>query len=325
MKKLIIACCAVLTIGGCMAIGGWAAGGQLYSSYYNGALHSVTERVANAAHHGPFRYRFWLDNYGWHSGWFDDDDDIDDTLDDMDDTLDDIDYGYLAQEWSNRTNTQNDIFVPNVSVDTVQNLHFEFLSDDEASGTAPVQIVFANDYNVTGADIQQNKLEHGTWTLRLRPASAADCVITLPSSTADAFSNISFEIDDHPVQIDGSLTAQSMEVDIESGSLTADVLNAGRFDIDIGSGRFAPSQLFVGTQADIELDSGTITSTIITPGDGSDLGYQVSTDSGVFLFDGHAVAGGDSGSRHAARKGALNGSPILRAEIGSGTLDLLTW
>ena len=32
MKKLIIACCAVLAIRCGMMAGGWAAGGQLYSS-----------------------------------------------------------------------------------------------------------------------------------------------------------------------------------------------------------------------------------------------------------------------------------------------------
>ena len=41
MKKLILACCALFVLGGGLAAGGWAAGGELYSSYYSGAFHSL--------------------------------------------------------------------------------------------------------------------------------------------------------------------------------------------------------------------------------------------------------------------------------------------
>ena len=63
MKKLVIACCMVLTIGGCMMAGGWAAGGQLYGSYYGGQLHPVSETVRDATVlvSGLLQYRSWWD------------------------------------------------------------------------------------------------------------------------------------------------------------------------------------------------------------------------------------------------------------------------
>lgn len=331
MKKLVLACCAVVVIGGCMALGGWAAGGQLYGSYYNGALHPVSETLRDASDYlgGHFHYRSWWADGAWHSGWFADDefaDRIEDAVNDhVDEVLDEFDTDWV-EDWleTRHEAIENDVFLPYIGVDTVQNLHFEFPSEEEAYRTAPVRIVFASNYDVAGADILESKLESGTWTLRLCPDGDADCIITLPTSVASSLSDVFLKVDDHPVDIDGSLTAQNIEIDIDDGTLAADTLSASRFDLTIGSGRLAPCRLCVGTQADVELGSGAITSTIVTPGDGFDLGYQVSTDNGVFLLDGKTVAGGNSSSRHASRKGALSGSPILRAEIGSGTLDLLT-
>lgn len=331
MKKLVLACCAVVVIGGCMALGGWAAGGQLYGSYYDGALHPVSETLRDASRfvRDNISYHTWWADGAWHSGWFDEDAfeaRVEDAANDIvDDVLSEFDTDWV-DEWleTRHEAIQNDTFLPNSSIDSVQNLHFEFSSEDDAYDTAPVCIVFASNYDVTGAKILESQMKNGTWILELRPDGTADCVITLPTSAANSLSDISLEIGDHPVDIDGSLTAQNIEVDIDNGTLIADNLSANRFDIDIDSGCLAPSRLQISTQADIKLGNGSITSTIVTPGDGSDLGYQVSTDDGIFLLDGQTIAGGDSGTPHASRKGKVSGSPILRAEIDSGTLDLLT-
>lgn len=326
MKKLILACCIVLGLGGCLMLGGWAAGGQLYGSYYNGALHPVTESIRDIAHglQNELHYHAWEDEHGWHSGWFDDD--FDSTIDQaVDDALDDIDTDWVDDWLEKRHETiASDVFLPYIGVDTVQNLNFDFSSSSEKHETDTVRIIFASNYDVSGADITKSEMEGQTWALQLCPNGSEDCVITLPSSITDIFSDISLDIGNHRVEIDGSLTAQKIAVDIESGTLVADSLNAGQFDLSIDNGRFAPNRFCVSQQADVELGSGTIASTIVTPGDGSDLGYQVSTDGGVFLLDGQVIAGGDSDNCHASRKGAISGSPILRAEIGSGTLDLLT-
>lgn len=98
MKKLIIACCAVLAIGCGMMAGGWAAGGQLYSSYYDGALHPFSESARDAVRvFDRLRYHAWW-NDGRHSGWLPDgiEEFVDDTVDGaVDDALDDIDTAWV--------------------------------------------------------------------------------------------------------------------------------------------------------------------------------------------------------------------------------------
>ncbi|HIX90771.1 MAG TPA: hypothetical protein H9845_07740 [Candidatus Agathobaculum pullicola] len=93
MKKLALACCAILVVGGCMMLGGWAAGGRLYGSYYNGVLHPVTESLRDLTYgiQSRWHYYTWKNEHGWHSGWFEDHpgDWIGDTVDDVvDDALD---------------------------------------------------------------------------------------------------------------------------------------------------------------------------------------------------------------------------------------------
>ena len=84
MKKLVLACCAVVVIGGCMALGGWAAGGQLYGSYYDGALHPVSETIRDASRfvRDNIFYHTWWEDGIRHSEWF--------TSDDFSDRIEDV-------------------------------------------------------------------------------------------------------------------------------------------------------------------------------------------------------------------------------------------
>lgn len=65
MKKLILVCCALFVLGGGLAAGGWAAGGELYSSYYSGAFHSLRETL-----HIPHWREWWDEDGVRHSGFF---------------------------------------------------------------------------------------------------------------------------------------------------------------------------------------------------------------------------------------------------------------
>lgn len=47
MKKLIIACAAVLVLGLGLTTVGHVLGGQFYSVYYNGALHPFSDAAQN--------------------------------------------------------------------------------------------------------------------------------------------------------------------------------------------------------------------------------------------------------------------------------------
>ncbi len=253
MKKLIIACCAVLTIGGCMAIGGWAAGGQLYSSYYNGALHSVTERVANAAHHSPFRYRFWLDDYGWHSGWFDDDDDIDDTLDDMDDTLDDIDYGYLAQEWSNRTTDPNFPVIPRLHGESVHELEFTLQGGD-------ISIQTGDDFALDGTySILASEIDESNWELRLS-AGEDGATIFLPD-LKESYESISITVlDSAAVDIAPALRAHEINLHTDNGTIDTDLLSASELELTVHDG--ALYGYLEGSATDYHVDAKTAAGSI---------------------------------------------------------------
>lgn len=79
MKKLVLAFCAVLVIGCCLMAGGWAAGGRLYSSFYNGVLHPVTQSLYDTSN-------FVRGRLYYHTWWLDDDwffDDWDDRIEDF--------------------------------------------------------------------------------------------------------------------------------------------------------------------------------------------------------------------------------------------------
>ena len=74
---------------------------------------------------------------------------------------------------------------------------------------------------------------------------------------------------------------------------------------------------------DISLGDGSMTATLVGEyPDSSALSYQLDSDSGAILLNGHAIPERLRRS-HASQKGSSNACPLLRAQVGSGTLDLL--
>lgn len=60
MKRLVKICAVVLILGLVLAIGGWAAGGKLYTSYWHGSLHTVRESLDKGnAFIPPWQSRGW--------------------------------------------------------------------------------------------------------------------------------------------------------------------------------------------------------------------------------------------------------------------------
>ena len=91
---------------------------------------------------------------------------------------------------------------------------------------------------------------------------------------------------------------------------------------------FYADQLKIGQMStdgtlDLSLGDGSVAVTLVGAyEDTSALAYQLDTDGGAILLDGKTVAGGSTGTTHASQKGE-NASPLLRASVGDGTLDLL--
>lgn len=334
MKKLILACCAVVGIGGCMMLGGWAAGGQLYGSYYGGALHPVSESIRDISYgiHNQWQYHSWVDDHGWHSGWFDDDTfsgRIEDAVNDkVDDVLSEFDTDWVDDWLEKRHKTiASDITMPR-SMDAISALNFDFSGVSDGSGTINI-VSDTRTFDVSGADIESSTIDGSTWSLALTPSGAEQCVIYVPYTLS--YSRIFLNVGDQTVDISGSgaFAADHLEIQIADGTLNAEKLCSDKYTISVQNGKFSADQLKIGQMSedgtlDISLGDGSIAATLVGGyTDPSVLRYQVDAAGGTILLNGKAIAGGNAGVTHASQPGKEHGCPQLRAEVGGGTLDLL--
>ena len=221
MKKLIIACCAVLAIGCGMMAGGWAAGGQLYGSYYDGELHPVSETVRDAVRvFDRLHFHTWWDGDGW----------IDDIVDD---TLDDIDTGWVDSWLEQRYAAINTPYtIPTVSVDQIETLELTFRSGTGSN----FSIKSGEDYGLEGDFffVSSDVNEH-TWQLEVA-ANGEEVVLTLPESQP-SFDSITIKSQlGACIDIDAELHASEIEISAENGTLDAELLSAGSLDLSVSDG-----------------------------------------------------------------------------------------
>ena len=221
MKKLIIACCAVLAIGCGMMAGGWAAGGQLYGSYYDGELHPVSETVRDAVR--------VFDRLHFHT-WWDGDDWIDDIVDD---TLDDIDTGWVDSWLEQRQETIDTPYtIPMANIDQIQNLDLTFRSG--AGNTAT--ITSGDNYTLDGDFfVTASALNGRTWELEV-VANEGGVTLTLPADQ-QSYRSIAVHIPDGvALDIQSTLSAAEIEIDAEAGTVDAEMLSAGSLDLSVSDG-----------------------------------------------------------------------------------------
>ena len=106
-------------------------------------------------------------------------------------------------------------------------------------------------------------------------------------------------------------------------------LSSDKYNITVQNGKLYADQLKIGQMStsgtlDISLGDGSMTATLVGEyPDSSALSYQLDSDGGAILLDGHAISGTTSDTHHASQKGSSNACPLLRAQVVSGTLDLL--
>ena len=221
MKKLLIACCAVLAIGCGMMAGGWAAGGQLYGSYYDGELHPVSETVRDAVR--------VFDRLHFHT-WWDGDDWIDDIVDD---TLDDIDTGWVDSWLEQRQETIDTPYtIPMANIDQIQNLDLTFRSG--AGNTAT--ITSGDNYTLDGDFfVTASALNGRTWELEV-VANEGGVTLTLPADQ-QSYRSIAVHIPDGvALDIQSTLSAAEIEIDAEAGTVDAEMLSAGSLDLSVSDG-----------------------------------------------------------------------------------------
>ena len=237
MKKLILACCAIVVIGGCLMLGGWAAGGQLYGSYYNGALHPISESIRDIAYgmRNQWQYHSWVDEHGWHSGWFDDhlDNWIDDTVDHaVDDALDDFNTDWVDDWLDTRHEAIQSFDLPKASLDTIRDLDLTFKSGTSSSFT----IESGADYGLEGDfSIVSNEFDNEKWELEIT-CNSDEVTLILPESVS-SYGDIEITSRlDALVYISTPLRASKIELYAESGSIDTELLSAPELDLSVSDG-----------------------------------------------------------------------------------------
>lgn len=297
MKKLIIACCAVLAIGCCMMAGGWAAGGQLYGSYYDGALHPVSESIRDASRTlDRLRFHVWRDHDGWHNNW------LDDWIDDIvDDIPDDIDTDWV-DDWLETRQEAIDTpyMIPMANVDQIKNLELTFRSGTGSTAT----IAGGDDYTLEGNfSVVSSSLSGRTWELELA-ANEGGVTLTLPANH-QSYYRIALHLQDGvSLDIQPTLSASEIEIDADDGTVDAELLSANALDLSVDDGfLFA----FIDHAA-------------------AEYHIEGKTSQGPFLLNDNELIGPDSGeSRYDNRRESPD--PLYELDVtvtGSGRIGLYT-
>lgn len=304
MKKLVLACCAVLVVGGCLMLGGWAAGGQLYGSYYNGALHPVTETIhaiASGVQNG-LHYHAWEDEHGWHSGWFFDD--FDDVINNaVDQAVDEALRGIDTAPTDTASGTLPPFSLPKAALDNIRELELTCKSGTGSNFT----IDSGTDFGLEGDfSIVSNEFDNGTWELEVtcNGESGDEVIITLPDLVSSYDSIQITSRLDAAIDIALPLYASKIKLYAESGSIDAELLSAPELDLTVSDGL-----LYAYLNGRPERYR-----------------IEAKTNYGPATLNGEELVGPDSGvSRYDNRKSVNN--PINELEIavlGGGTAELYT-
>lgn len=346
MKKLILACCALFVLGGGLAAGGWAAGGELYSSYYSGAFHSLRETL-----HIPHWREWWDEDGVRHSGFFHG------ALDEIQDEV----RGHIdnAPE-EGRPDSDTSLYPSGRAGYTVfygksdtllQELN---LSVDGNSGSVLVKA--GTDYTVSGgATVLTDHFDGEAWSLALFCREGEQVTVTLPAlamlrsvgihsqgcsldfNGSIAASEIDIELADGTLSCGELFASGALDLSIGSGGVYAERLSAAELDIEVESGDLDCESLAANDTLDLTIESGTASVDLLSApvieaevGTGSldagvavsdHFGYQAVASAGSVYLNGTEIAGDMAGAHRAFQKGS---APMLRLNVAGGYIELAT-
>nr|WP_297171999.1 hypothetical protein [uncultured Agathobaculum sp.] len=293
MKKLVIICSAVLALGLCMMAGGWAAGGQLYGMYYNGALHPVSDGIRDASR--------VLKGIG--AGFVEhvlESDSLDALIDEtvnsaIDGTLYGFDTDWVDGWLDSRQQAIDAPLIPAQHIDEIHSLDFTLSGGD-------IAIEAGSDFDLSGDfTVSRSECDGNTWALTLT-AGRNGAAITLPDSVG-SYREVSLTVADAAVTANNPLLCNEMDITVAAGSLDADLLGAQTMDLTVGAGA-------VHAQLDGAADTYYI---------------QGKAAMGSILFNGEQLAGGVLGThRFNNRNAAIDTSRELYLEVGAGSVELHT-
>lgn len=210
MKKLIIACAAVLVLGLGLTTVGHVLGGQFYSVYYNGALHPFSDAAQN------FSDKFV--NISDHLVTADDDDDSDFDTDWVQDYLD------------QRQDQLDDYTLPVQKIDDIQNIELTFKGGD-------FEIYSGSDFSLQGDfSVTESKFGNHKWSLEIW-ANSGTVELVLPPCRELRYEDIDILCRQSAnLAITTSIDADDIKISGENGTVSTQELVADEIELYTGNG-----------------------------------------------------------------------------------------
>ena len=209
MKKLIIACAAVLVLGLGLTTVGHVLGGQFYSVYYNGALHPFSDAARD--------FSDTVENIRDH--YVSPDDEIDS----------DYDTGWVQDYLETRKASMKDYDLPMQTLDHITDIELT-LKGSNFSLASGGDFALTDDVTVT-----ESTFRNGKWTAELW-ANDDEVSIILPNSVQRWHTiNISCTQSAN-LSIPDLLRADNLTLSTENGTLTAKELSAEDIELYTNTG-----------------------------------------------------------------------------------------
>lgn len=210
MKKLIIACAAVLVLGLGLTTVGHVLGGQFYSVYYNGTLHPFSDAAQN------FSDKFV--NISDHIVTADEDDDSDFDTDWVQDYLD------------QRQDQLDDYTLPVQKIDDIQNIELTFKGGD-------FEIYSGSDFSLQGDfSVVESKIGNHKWSLEIW-ANRDTVELVLPPCRELRYKDIDISCRQSAnLSVFTSLDADDIKISGENGTVSTLDLNADEIELYAGNG-----------------------------------------------------------------------------------------
>lgn len=209
MKKLIIACAAVLAVGIGLTTVGHVLGGQFYSVYYDGALHPFSDAARELS---------------------DKIEDISDYYVSPDDEIDSNDTDWVQDYLDGRQAQLDDYTLPEQKIDDIQNIELTLKGGDFEIGAG-------SDFDLEGDfSVAESKFGNHKWLLEVW-ANSGTVELTLPPCRELRYKNIDISCRQSAnLTIGTSLDADFIKISSENGTVSTRELNADETELFINNG-----------------------------------------------------------------------------------------
>ena len=211
MKKLIIACSAVLVLGLGLTAAGHLLGGQLYSVYYHGALHPFSEA---ARHFSDKLEDVSKDSY------VSPDDEIDS----------DFDTGWVQDYLETRRNAIESYSLPKQSLDHITSIDLTLKGGD-------FEIYSGSDFSLQGDfSVVESKIGNHKWSLEIW-ANRDTVELVLPPCRELRYKDIDIACRQSAnLSVFTSLDADDIKISGENGTVSTLDLNADEIELYTNNG-----------------------------------------------------------------------------------------